>query len=249
MVLGPQASPRDKVRLPKTAELVARQIRRRIASGELVAGDALPSESVLMEEFNVSRPTLREAFRILESERLISVRRGARGGARVQVPDHDVAAHYVGLILQYKGVPLEDVFDARTIVEIPAARLVAGRGDRATSAGKLRAVLEAEQSDQSSPAHSHEFHQLLVELTGNETLILLTEVLEHITEAVGTSIGATGRADERQARRSHRAHLRLIELIEAGDADEAEEMWRRHLIEGAEYLIGAGAGTVVDILG
>ncbi len=87
-------------RVPKTAELVARHIRSQIVRSELQLDDALPSESSLMEQFSISRPTVREAFRILESEGLITVRRGARGGARVQVPSTEVAANYAGLVLQ-----------------------------------------------------------------------------------------------------------------------------------------------------
>ena len=94
-----------KVRVPKMAELVAAQLRRKIVRGELAEGEALPSESALMAEFAVSRPTLREAFRVLESESLISVRRGARGGARVQVPEGTVAARYAGA---GAGVPGHD---------------------------------------------------------------------------------------------------------------------------------------------
>src|SRR5580704_2051753 len=75
----------QRIRVPKTAELVAAELRRKIVRGELAEGDALPSEAALMADFAVSRPTLREAFRVLESESLISIRRGARGGARVQV--------------------------------------------------------------------------------------------------------------------------------------------------------------------
>src|SRR3954452_16525391 len=115
------------IRGPKIGELVAGHIRNRIVRGELKPDEALPPESTLMQEFAVSRPTLREAFRILESEGLITVRRGARGGARVQVPTSDVAARYAGLVLQYRGAMLADVFEARVIVEAPAAGIVARR--------------------------------------------------------------------------------------------------------------------------
>src|SRR5215213_3912271 len=115
--LAEVASP---VRVPKTAELVASHLRRQIVRGELKEGDALPPESALMEHFGVSRPTLREAFRVLESEALISVRRGARGGARVHAPDGDVAARYAGLVLQFRGATLEDVYGARKAIELAA---------------------------------------------------------------------------------------------------------------------------------
>src|SRR4051794_13190056 len=87
----------EQVRVPKMAELVAGHLRRQIVRGELAEGAALPTEAALMQQFQVSRPTLREAFRVLESESLITVRRGARGGARVQLPNADVAARYAGL--------------------------------------------------------------------------------------------------------------------------------------------------------
>ena len=127
--LGPTRD-RFSIRVPKTAELVAGRIRRQIVLGQLNEGDALPPETALMEDFGVSRPTLREAFRILESEGLITVRRGAKGGARVQVPSTDVVARNAGLVLQHRGATVADVLDARVIVEAPAARMVATRRDR-----------------------------------------------------------------------------------------------------------------------
>jgi len=71
------------VRSPKTAELVAGTLRRMVVDGQLKDGDFLPNEAELMAHFGVSRPTLREAVRVLESERLVEVRRGSRTGARV----------------------------------------------------------------------------------------------------------------------------------------------------------------------
>jgi GntR family transcriptional regulator, transcriptional repressor for pyruvate dehydrogenase complex len=72
----------------------------------------LPPESELMEQFGVSRPTLHEAFRVLESESLIQMQHGVRGGARVTSPTKQTLARYAGLILEYEGVTLKDVYDA-----------------------------------------------------------------------------------------------------------------------------------------
>jgi DNA-binding FadR family transcriptional regulator len=126
------ASPvvRGAVRLPKMAELISESLRRQIVQGELNEGDALPSETALMEQFGVSRPTLREAFRVLESEALIEIRRGAHGGARVKGPDSTVAARYVGFILEHAGATLRDVFDARSLIESECAGLRRAVGQR-----------------------------------------------------------------------------------------------------------------------
>lgn len=232
-------------RVPKTAELVAAHVRRRIVTGDLLEGDALPPETALMEEFSVSRPTLREAFRILESEGLITVRRGARGGARVQVPSPDVAARYAGLVLQHRGATLADVLDARVIVEAPAARILAGRRDRASIAEKLQEKLDAYEF--SDAEHFHEFNALVVELTGNETLVLLTTMLEYISQAATTMFTQMRPPDLRLGRKAHRTRGRLIELIRAGDQQEAETLWRRYLIEAGEFMSKATGAKVVDL--
>jgi DNA-binding FadR family transcriptional regulator len=240
------------VRVPKTAELVAAHIRRQIVRGELREDDALPPESTLMDEFNISRPTLREAFRILESEGLITVRRGARGGARVQIPTSEVAARYAGLVLQYRGTTLSDVFDARVIVEAPAAGIVAGRRDHGRAAGELQRWLDqhpdAERPEQ-APKWFHGFNRLLVALTQNETLILLTAMLESISDAaIASYLKVPHEDDERLARRAHRTRLRLIALVGDGDEAGAEELWRRHLTEQGQLLMGQHGERVVDVL-
>ena len=79
--IGPEA--RRRLGARRTAEIVADELRRQIIDGELVDGDLLPRQELLVEQFNVSLVSLREALRILETEGLVSVRRGNRGGAVV----------------------------------------------------------------------------------------------------------------------------------------------------------------------
>ena len=141
-----------------------------------------------MEQFTISRPTLREAFRILESEGLITVRRGARGGARVMEPSADATARYAGVVLQHRGATVADVLDARVIVEAPAARMLASRRDRAAIARKLQDKLDELGTDE--PARFHEFNALVVDLTGNQTLVLITAMLEHISQAAALQLRA-----------------------------------------------------------
>src|SRR5690349_23747122 len=105
------------VRSPKTAELVAGTLRRMVVDGQLKEGDFLPNEAELMTHFGVSRPTLREAVRVLESERLVEVRRGSRTGARVRVPGPEIVARPAGLLLELSGATIADVMTARSGIE------------------------------------------------------------------------------------------------------------------------------------
>jgi len=83
------------VRIPKAAELVSKELRNQIVRGVLKMGDSLTGEAELMARFGVSRPTLREAIRILESEGLVRISRGARGGASVLSPSINIAARHI----------------------------------------------------------------------------------------------------------------------------------------------------------
>src|SRR4051812_12776412 len=128
LVIGPEARRRLSAR--RTAEIVADELRRQIIDGELSDGDLLPRQEVLVEQFNVSLVSLREALRILETEGLVSVRRGNRGGAVVHAPAKASAASMLGLLLQSDSVPLADLGTALQELEPMCAALAARREDR-----------------------------------------------------------------------------------------------------------------------
>lgn len=236
------------MRVPKTAELVAIHIRKQIVRGELQQGDALPTENALMTEYAISRPTLREAFRILESEGLITVRRGAQGGARVQLPSVATAAGYAGLVLQHRGTTLADVFHVRGLVEAPAARLVAERRDRKKCADSLERLLD-EIDPTARPETFADFNAHLVELTKSETLVLITAMLEHIVSKAALSFVRTPHPDDDDTLKADadRARRKVVALIRAGDAAAAEALWLKHLTAQSKVLGEALRGRVIEL--
>ena len=172
---------------PKMAELVAADVRRRIVVGELAVGDTLPAEPDLMSEYGVSRGVLREALRILESESLIELRRGSRLGASVRAPQARVAAQYFGLLLQWRGTTLRDVVSSRAIIEPGAVREITSFRKRAPLVEELSEYLghvALAINDFSRFAElAWGFSNLLVQLTGNQTLTLQHEMLEEVINA------------------------------------------------------------------
>lgn len=244
----------DAIRVPKAAELVAATLRRQIVVGELEEGASLPSEAALLAQFHVSRPTLREAFRILESESLIQIRRGSRGGAKVQVPNGDVAARYAGYVLEFRGTLMSDVFVARAEVEAPLARLLTERAKPA-QIKRLEAAIEAAAPHVNDPGaydeHDIAFHQLVSELAGNSTMSVVVDMLYHI---VGTARRRYVTASAPTAllveyKQVHKTHAKLVELVKAGDPQAAEAFWRGHLEEvNKHYLARPMAKTVVEMM-
>jgi len=248
----------EHIRVPKAAELVASRIRRAIVTGELKDGQSLPSETQLMAEFRVSRPTVREGIRVLESQGLITVSRGARGGAKVTQPDSGVVARAAAMALQTRGVTIKDLYEARMLIEPPAAKLAAER--RPTKAAKvLRPHVEQELAVIDDPVAVTQaiadFHKLLMEQCGNGTIatlaLALKDVFERSLMASHHNRRPVTEADRiAQLRYGLKSHLKLVDLIEAGDGPGAEAHWVSHMeAAGRVWLKDVGSRGMLDLFG
>lgn len=243
-----------RARLREKPQLIADELRSLIVSGELGEGDSLGHEPDLVERFGVSRPSLREALRILEAEGLITVVRGVNGGVVVHEPDERMTARTAALVLQSRNVSLADVFDARSLLEPLAARAIASSRRRRAAAQELRGLVDEQEECIREPeafgrANAH-FHERLVALAGNQTLSIVAEMLN---EVVARAVTAVSRADDvvgsvATRRRGIRSQRRLLELIEGGDGAAAEEHWRSHMAIVGKVMLGQEATTVIDLM-
>jgi GntR family transcriptional regulator, transcriptional repressor for pyruvate dehydrogenase complex len=238
------------VRAPKTSELIAAQLRRQIVRGVVKPGEKLPAETQLMVQFGVSRPTIREAFRILETERLITVRPGSRGGALVVAPDPTAAARYVGLLLQLQGATIDDVYEARKVAEPACAGMLArcrteqDLADLAAVVAEIESAIDASERLVPDPVLwsrlTHRFHELIMQRSGNKTLALQGAVLHDIV-ATHTELRVSRSFDETESperfRLAVRSYKKLLALIEARDADGARRLWGSHMESAAAYLL------------
>ena len=254
--LAPMVAPQaisGAVRSPKTAELVAQTLRKMIVDGQLTDGDFLPYEADLMTHFQVSRPTLREAVRVLESDRLVEVRRGSRTGARVRVPGPEIVARPAALLLALSGTTLGDVMTARIGIEPYAARLLAEEVIKGAH-DELRQLVEdlpqAREAGRLAQA-SAELHRRMVELSGNATLAMIAGMLHEISERHTTAaiLREQNVVPKAQYAKLVRSYGRLVDLVSERKGAEAEAHWRRHMeIASAALLKGYETTEVRDIM-
>jgi DNA-binding FadR family transcriptional regulator len=247
----------EAVRVPKAAELVARQIRNAIIRGKLSDGDTLPAESQLIAEFDVSRPTIREAIRVLESEGLVKVARGARGGAEISSPNYEMVERAAGITLQSQGVTIGDLYEMRSLIEPPAARFVAERNS-ANAVPILRTIISHEMTlinnGLAIARVIAEFHTMLMELSGNKTLTMFSQALlglvdGHLALAQRRRQDIDSELSKRQRRYGLKSHSKLVDLIEAQDGPGAEAHWKSHMAEaGKVWLAAVGTNSLVDLL-
>jgi DNA-binding FadR family transcriptional regulator len=212
------------------------------------------TEAGLIDEFDISRPTLREALRILEMEQLLTVRRGSHRGSVVRMPDASVTVRSLTMLLHLRGATLRDIYTARTIFEPPAARLAA---ESATDdeIQRLRRILDEElaaleTSTTAWPIVGWRFHTELVTLSGNATLSVMAATLEHISEHHATKVVA-GWAEDRVAlvHQAGRSHRKLVDLIARRKGGAAEAFWGEHMRIAGELLFPDGADeSIVEVL-
>jgi len=237
---------------PGKPKQIADELRALIITGGLDEGDVLGTEADLIERFEVSRPSLREAMRILEAEGLITVVRGAMGGVFVHRPDHRMTARAAALVLHSRSVSLTDVFEASAVIEPAAARMIAASRQRRSAAAQLREVIVQQKRTVQDPVACTDaivkFHSHIVHLAGNQTLIIISEMLnEVITRAVADLQSRSSHRPQVAWRRNIRANEHLTDLIDAGEGAEAQAHWNTHMGRLRRALLGERADKVVDL--
>jgi GntR family transcriptional repressor for pyruvate dehydrogenase complex len=243
-------------RRPKAAEMVAAELRRQIVAGELKPGDKLHAENVLRTRFAISRPTLREALRLLEAESLIAISRGQHGGARVKPIDLGSAARQVGVHLQIVGATLQDVWEARTVIEPAAAGLLAENGSDAAFAeleANLAAARDATERDPLRYADlSAEFSTIITRHCGNHTLHMFASLMHQVVRrqhehAIALTLSRPGVVELRQE--SIRSREMLLALMRSGPPSVVQSFWYAQLQRMRDLALAAYKGpTTLDVL-
>jgi DNA-binding FadR family transcriptional regulator len=230
------AAPRGR-RNPKISEVIAHDLATHIIESRLEPGAKLPTEKEMVEKLRVGRTTLREALRLLETRRVITIRPGPGGGPVVRRPRTSDLSDALTLILQFEGASLSDVLDAREAIEPLIARLAAKHITKKqieTLDETVRAMLDHVDDQSRFLVENQRFHTTIAEASGNLVLRVFTDTVKSLGDgAVYGAVLGTYKAQRRRA--VAEAHTRIIEALRAGDEDAAEQAMKAHLEEATRY--------------
>jgi GntR family transcriptional repressor for pyruvate dehydrogenase complex len=219
---------------PLLSQAVEQAIKQSIHDEVFKPGEKIPSERELVEQFQVSRVTIREALRNLQRSGLITIRRGVRAGAYVSELTSDPITENFQNLIRLGRIDYSHLIDARLYIEPRAAEMAAKyRTDKEVR--HLKSVLErAEAANDEDRKRARiinvSFHCEVAKITKNPIIVFITESITQsysalIIETTSTRIGKSG------VQKFIDEHRDILEAIIKQNSAEAYEKTRRHLIE------------------
>jgi GntR family transcriptional regulator, transcriptional repressor for pyruvate dehydrogenase complex len=227
------------VRVSRASDGIIHQIKESIFGG-LPPGHALPSEKELAEQFKVSRITVRDALRVLESQGLVQIKVGARGGAFVARPSSGPVSESLTNMLRLNQATLRDLVEARILVEPHVATMAAQRATPEDLRAMEDAIAAARGARTSGDRYfipsSVAFHLALAEAAKNPVLLFAVNSFRALFhEALAALLPADDMAD-----RAIDDHQRILEAIRARDGGRARDLMHDHLSYFAARVGEAG---------
>jgi DNA-binding FadR family transcriptional regulator len=227
---------RDIFTMPKSkGEMVAQSLLERIIASGLSPGASFATEAELLTQFNVSRPTLREGLRLLESQGVLELRPGPGGGIILRKPSTGMLAHVVSVFLRLHDVPFIDLLKAREAIE-PALALEAAANGTEEDFDELEASIirmAAIKGDEDGFLEENRiFHSIIARAAGNQVLEIFWSTISIL--ASGEQYGlrySFGNQDH-----VLKAHRGILEACRKRDGKVAAERMAEHVSE-LEHLV------------
>ncbi len=215
------------VRANSVANQIVAQVRDALFAGKFQPGDMIGSEKDLAQQFDVSRITVRDALRTLETMGIVKIRVGAGGGTRIAEGNLDHFSDALAIQFKLAGVTEHEILDMQVAIESTAAELAALNRSKehleelekllAEAAGVLDNPEEFTQSGQ-------RFHLAIVEASGNRALVAQFKALRHVIWPKGAK-----RAKREIAEHAFKIHQKLFTMIKEGESDSARKLMAAHL--------------------
>jgi DNA-binding FadR family transcriptional regulator len=218
------------VKSRRTFEEVAISIKELVFDGVLKAGDKLPSENQLAQEFSVGRQTIREALRLLELSGFIRIQKGGSGGARIK---NTILSRIRDLFLdafRMGEIPLRELTQARLEIEKIVLRYAMMHADEADIAALRDNVVEARDRINRNMRATEEnfaFHTLLARASKNRILLVAVESIMAVHANFISRVGF----DFEVSRNVVDFHEKILEAIETKDMDRAHRLFEAHMLD------------------
>ena len=221
--------PHRRLRAAKLPQRVASTIVEEIASRDLAAGDWLPSEAELADRFGVSRVSIREALRVLETFGVVRIKPGNKGGNVVGSSDADDLARTLALFFRMARATYGDLMDARLVIEPFMARRAAERR-HPEHLEELRSVLEREATSTAGTREGDQlalaFHWVVCGASGNPVMDSLGRAIHTL---YGDHLAADLLYDPGCWSTARQIHQEIGQAILDGDGRRAQELMAEHM--------------------
>ncbi len=215
-----------RVKRSRVHEDIVQQMTQLIKDGKLRPGDKLPPERELAETLGVSRPTLRNALRVLEGLRMIESRQG--DGTYVSQANFEQLVAPLAAVLSTRAFLVKDILELRQIIEPPIAERAALKA-RPEDIEELESILAVQAKKAGEGLETAEedtrFHYAIAEATGNQMVVHLIDLVMSLLGEVRASWLQV--PDRREV--SLAGHRAILNAIKARDQAAASQTMKEHI--------------------
>jgi GntR family transcriptional repressor for pyruvate dehydrogenase complex len=224
--------PFQPVKTGKISERIARQIKDTILNGAMKSGDRLPPERELVERFQASRISIREALKNLEASGLLTIKPGS--GVFVSEVNSKPMSESLASILRIKRVSMNELSEARMILEPNIAKLACDRAtpqDLQKLEENIAGALAVIKSNVSARVRNIQFHSLLAESTRNSVLTLTVKTLLDVLQEMSSEIVDDSPKNVKIASQTVRYHKKILGALKARDTEKVFTLMRKHILK------------------
>jgi GntR family transcriptional repressor for pyruvate dehydrogenase complex len=233
-----QAFELGPIKSTRIYEEIVRQVKQLIAEGRLKSGDRLPPERELAEKFVVSRTSVREALRALESLGFIEIRAGE--GTFVRQVSVDALVGPLALMMTSQREAIGELFEARRVLEPAIAALAASRATP-DEVQEMERILESQAREvaagRTGLAEDAAFHTAVGAAAHNHAITRIVHaIMDLLTQSREESLNTPGRPT-----RSHQDHRRILQAIAKRNSSAARHAMLDHLVAVEALVLGTAS--------